>query len=395
MRLIKRQNGDTIIEVMLAFTVFSMVAVGALTVMNQGTAGAQNTLETTLVRQQVDNQAEMIRYLHQAYISNPSESATGSMSVKFKNIVAFAKSINLTEPHPYGDICTEALPGEGSPDQRFAVNAIGQMLPESEVKPVRDINAGSSPYAQLYIDPVTGTATSYGLWVEPVISNAGTSTQYIDFNIRACWQGSVGSNQRTIGTIVRLYVPENIATGTGGATPTTPPPIVTVPVSEYTVNGDSYTRCFPHRTLEGSDAANPAFPVFNPTSINTTDATFACQKVASENSAYNCSNYDTEYGTGLPSSASAFENYEMIINYSDMDCGNGPLAPPYTFKVAVYKDGTLLTETDLNMLSTSRSVNVGPINKDTKIQLRWWNNHATPGGDPDFKVESLRFRSQP
>jgi type II secretory pathway pseudopilin PulG len=71
MRLIARRHerGDTIIEVLFAVTVFAMVAVGAMTIMNQGTATAQRSLEVTLVRQQIDAQAEAIRYIHQAYVS--------------------------------------------------------------------------------------------------------------------------------------------------------------------------------------------------------------------------------------------------------------------------------------------------------------------------------------
>ena len=59
--MIKR--GDTIIEVILAVTIFSAVAVAALTLMNSGTAISQRSLETTLVRHQVDSQAEMLRFI--------------------------------------------------------------------------------------------------------------------------------------------------------------------------------------------------------------------------------------------------------------------------------------------------------------------------------------------
>ena len=48
------QRGDTIIEVLLAVTVFSLVAIGAMMVMNQGTNSAQRSLEVTLVKQQIE-----------------------------------------------------------------------------------------------------------------------------------------------------------------------------------------------------------------------------------------------------------------------------------------------------------------------------------------------------
>ena len=51
----RHERGDTIIEVMFAFVLFSMVIVGAFMIMNQGMALAQRSLEVTQVRQQIDS----------------------------------------------------------------------------------------------------------------------------------------------------------------------------------------------------------------------------------------------------------------------------------------------------------------------------------------------------
>ena len=64
MRLIT-ERGDTIIEVLLAITVFSLVAVGAMTIMSQGTNTTQRSLEMSLVKQQIDAQAEALRAAYQ------------------------------------------------------------------------------------------------------------------------------------------------------------------------------------------------------------------------------------------------------------------------------------------------------------------------------------------
>ena len=58
------EQGDTIVEVLFAVVVFALVAVGSMSIMNQGTATAERSLEITLVRQQMDAQAEAIRYIH-------------------------------------------------------------------------------------------------------------------------------------------------------------------------------------------------------------------------------------------------------------------------------------------------------------------------------------------
>ena len=57
-------RGDTIIEVVMAVAMFSMLAIGIMALMNSGIAMAQRSLELTLVRQQIDSQAEMLRYIH-------------------------------------------------------------------------------------------------------------------------------------------------------------------------------------------------------------------------------------------------------------------------------------------------------------------------------------------
>ncbi|MBR3131267.1 InlB B-repeat-containing protein [Candidatus Saccharibacteria bacterium] len=63
------RKGDTLIEVMLAVGVFGLVVVGAISLMNRGLATAQNTLEVTMARQEIDTQAEVLRFLQNAYIS--------------------------------------------------------------------------------------------------------------------------------------------------------------------------------------------------------------------------------------------------------------------------------------------------------------------------------------
>lgn len=64
------RKGDTLIEVMFAVGVFGLAAVGAISLMNRGLATAQNTLEVTMARQEIDGQAEILRFLHSAYMSS-------------------------------------------------------------------------------------------------------------------------------------------------------------------------------------------------------------------------------------------------------------------------------------------------------------------------------------
>ncbi len=192
-------RGDTIIEVMIAFTVFSMLAVGAMAVMNRGVSTAQDALETTLVRQQIDNQAETLRFLHQAYISDRTvETGSGR---KFKELL----DLNSASPTKFGaENCVNAIPA-GSNNIFMLDPSTGTKLDTTNIRPAGNVNAPA--YAQV---TTNGSGQSYGLWVEKVDGDPGVSQQeFVDFHIRACWFGTSNDVPRTLGTIVRLYVPTN------------------------------------------------------------------------------------------------------------------------------------------------------------------------------------------
>lgn len=54
---------------MFAVGVFGLVAIGAIGIMNKGLYDAQKALEITMARQEIDAQAESLRFIHEAYLS--------------------------------------------------------------------------------------------------------------------------------------------------------------------------------------------------------------------------------------------------------------------------------------------------------------------------------------
>ena len=62
-------RGDTLVEIMFAVGIFGLVAIGAIGIMNKGLYDAQKALEITMARQEIDAQAEALRFLHEAYLS--------------------------------------------------------------------------------------------------------------------------------------------------------------------------------------------------------------------------------------------------------------------------------------------------------------------------------------
>jgi len=91
------QKGDTLIEVLFAVTVFSLVAVGALSIMNSSTAVAERALETTLVRNQIDAQAEVLRYIHDSYIATYPNPVSGQPSAEWSNKIITNEVTNATD----------------------------------------------------------------------------------------------------------------------------------------------------------------------------------------------------------------------------------------------------------------------------------------------------------
>lgn len=61
------KRGDTLVEVMLAIGIFSMVAVSVVAVMNAGTTSSQTALETTLASQEINAQKEALQFIEKAY----------------------------------------------------------------------------------------------------------------------------------------------------------------------------------------------------------------------------------------------------------------------------------------------------------------------------------------
>jgi type II secretory pathway pseudopilin PulG len=189
-------RGDTIIEVLFAITVFSLLAVGSIAIMNQGTAAAQRSLELTLVRQQIDSQAEALRYIQTSYVTAYAGSGTydpASPAAEWKKLVDRATESDAT---PFGT-CTV-------PAGAFVINTQTVKIDDTHFSP-------ADTYARVTYKPsLAEIDKAGGIWVEGIKSrffNDPTKAPYIDFHIRACWDGPGLNVPMTTGTIVRLYEP--------------------------------------------------------------------------------------------------------------------------------------------------------------------------------------------
>lgn len=198
------QRGDTLIEVMFAVAVFAMVAVGCISIMNQGVATAQRSLEVTLVRQQIDAQAETLRYIHQAYVAQYQKGVTPTAGPA-------AVWKEMTGDH-HAELRASAFGVSGNTCPTFTGAQKPFILDAQKIQlkiPTVVASPGISlpPYSQVVYGPEGTYSQAYGIWIEAVPSAPDAPTGFIDFHIRACWDGPGSDAPMTLGTIVRLYEP--------------------------------------------------------------------------------------------------------------------------------------------------------------------------------------------
>ena len=107
------KKGDTLIEVTLAVGIFSMVAVAVVSVVSTSTSNGQIALETTLAREQIDAQAEALRFIHSSAVSALEEGKKTEKFVKlWEEIKKNANTSNANGVLEYSpNTCAELYSG--------------------------------------------------------------------------------------------------------------------------------------------------------------------------------------------------------------------------------------------------------------------------------------------
>ena len=78
MTRVGKKLGDTLVEVTIAIGIFSMVAVAIVAVVSSGSSGAQSTLENTVAREEIDAQAEALRFIQATALTELGDKGTNS-----------------------------------------------------------------------------------------------------------------------------------------------------------------------------------------------------------------------------------------------------------------------------------------------------------------------------
>ncbi|MDO4611293.1 MAG: type II secretion system protein [Candidatus Saccharibacteria bacterium] len=243
----KKKVGDTLIEVTLAIGIFSMVAITVASVVNGSTSSAQVALETTVTREQIDAQAEALRFIHNSYIAGNAANETGDDAYLnlWKEITSHAKDRgesleynpatcaeiydnknNLMSQGAFViDINNIAKVGTIDPDQLIITptndNGTNKFFAAATYpRLVYSGQASSTGGDDALLGQGTGTKLERveGLFIVPFKDQRSTSVvengtvnpskaAYYDFYIRSCWYGPGADRPSTISTVVRLYDP--------------------------------------------------------------------------------------------------------------------------------------------------------------------------------------------
>jgi hypothetical protein len=194
-----------LIEVLFAFSVLSLIIIGALSIMNQGSIASQRSLETTLVRQEIDGQATTLRFLHDAYVAVYRPDTTYDPTTPAGKWQALSDDLSATTPTSLTGL-TEcpATPPSGS----FILDPTTAAYSGLNTRMVR-----SQTFAQLTYTSTGVFRQAEGIWIEGILPSGNETdpnkqnVRYIDFHINACWDSPGQGPPMTIGTIVRLYEP--------------------------------------------------------------------------------------------------------------------------------------------------------------------------------------------
>lgn len=250
MSLISRNStrrGDTLIEVMFAVGFFALVAIISIAVMNSGINSAERDLELVTARNELNAQAEALRFIHSSYIS---EKTLPDSNQQYKDLwEEIVKSSNVVEPNDAEKSGLLSIANFGSCSAIY--DSVGGVLsPLSQVNAfvinTRDVSGSvADSYISIKNRPgafrptelssriifgksagvntsdgqlVDSSYGSYfdrvraveGIWDFVVPDDSSSIPKYYDFYIQTCWYGPRALRPTVLDTVIRLYNPEGV-----------------------------------------------------------------------------------------------------------------------------------------------------------------------------------------
>ncbi len=260
----KIKHGDTIIEVCICVSIFALVCIFTVGLMNNGLNTAQRTLEVTMARTAIDSQAESLRFIHNNYLSERNSNSTAQFKKIWQRIKDYSRDPSKIKTSEYASVrfdvnsynnCDEVYSDQISYFSAFAVNPrlilpdlnasyrgisytdVGKngIIDNMIISNKSGVGTNKLRAASLYpriiyqtgrgsgdtdAESLKGDSSNLyqfvnaveGVWVIAVHENEDdlNRSEFFDFYIRTCWMSVGNTTPSTITTIVRLYNPETI-----------------------------------------------------------------------------------------------------------------------------------------------------------------------------------------
>lgn len=218
------RKGDTILEVLFASAIFSLVALISINLMNKGVSSSEASLEASMARSEIDTQAESIRFIHDAYLASLNESAENDNNVYaglWEEIIdQESEPVNLQNISSCADLYNSANENHIG-DGAFAINTRQLSAVTSGVDPDSVVLRGILAEAPLYPRIVFGDKDSGNFIAKDERSGDVTASKVegiwntikqaengaYEVTIQACWYGPGSSVYTTLDTVIRLYNP--------------------------------------------------------------------------------------------------------------------------------------------------------------------------------------------
>lgn len=174
------EQGDTLVEVLVALSVLAIVVVGAFSLMNKGVAQMYDSMERAEVRQLLNKQIELLNYARDQYFQKDDATADVNAVMLWQSMESAASAATI----PALDNCTDTSGG-------FSIQGSAQTNVQF-VSGVAHAVASGFP------------APDNGIWIQK-ISTPGAPVPYVDFYVRACWMQGSSPVMQVESSVVRLY----------------------------------------------------------------------------------------------------------------------------------------------------------------------------------------------
>lgn len=392
----RRQAGDTLIEVLLAFAIFGAAAATLTRAMNGGLLEMFSHGQESQVQAQMRGQLAIIQKAHEEEIKTPTsdiwEGITNAITPADDSTAPVLANTQRIAP-VNADGCTYSA----DKNRIFFVTDSGNAWTQPSVV------AGATTDTAVRANGTTPQPNGTSLWIEaeyepPRTTPQGVSRGYYDFYVKACWSDDIA---RQLKTVLRLYDPV-APTGEGTSMPSASSPPIPTPPPPLPINiaGSQYIsgQCVGKLDTDREEAEGPpSEPLF---SNGYPGNPYPCRSLGDvPQSNYTCTNYDVAYA--VPASAEA-GRYRMTLTYRDALCASGGgtnnteilnVGAAYTYKLIVYRNGVQIGSMSLPVTSSEGAIEFPTLAPGDTIALRWWNNHfiGADNRDPDFVITNVKL----